>query len=101
MEARGAFRNQIAIDAGAVVVLLDQFDLDGARLGNRDLHVDHRLVPAVHAGSLEAREHVEGPDAVDARPARCRCEQVVDDATELEQSVLALGPWLFVVAVRH
>ena len=63
-----AGREEVAVDARPVAVLLDQLDLHRAGLGHRHLHVDHRLRAAVGAGDLDAGQHVEGPDAEHRRP---------------------------------
>ena len=103
VEAGRALRDQIAIDARAVAVLLDQLDLDRARLGDRDLHVDHRRrSPRYMQGASMRGNTWNGPDAEDARPvAAADANRSSTTKTELEQPVLALGPRLLVVAVRH
>src|SRR5204863_6541671 len=93
-------REEITEHARAIAVLLDELDLYGSGLRDRDLDVDARLGAAVRARHLERGKHVERPDSEDARPARRGAEQVVHDEPELEQPVLALGPWLVEEAMR-
>src|SRR5436190_352062 len=71
-------REEITEHARAIAVLLDELDLYGSGLRDRDLDVDARLGAAVRARHLERGKHVERPDSEDARPARRRAEHVVD-----------------------
>ena len=76
-------------------MLLDQFDLNRAGLGDGDLDLD-RAHFATKVGSLPLRRAGRGRGRCRRlAPTLCCCEDIVDDVTELKKPELAVGPWLF------
>src|SRR5262245_37696617 len=101
VERRRAAPSPLGEDGRSVAVLLDQLDLHGARLGDRDLDLGCTYLAAVVGPLLDHRQDVEGPDAEGSHPTGGRRENVVDDVTELEESKVAFGPRVLEQRVRR
>jgi hypothetical protein len=100
VQAAGPFREDVAIDAGRIRGLLDQFDLDRAGLRHRQLHLQLGGLAAMGDRALALGQDQERADAVGGGPLPAGFEQVVDDPGDLKEAVFALGPAALVEVVE-